>query len=470
MRMWNGTKMKSTFNKILVIAVWLGIWQAASMLTGLDLLLAGPVDVFWSLCTLLRTGGFYQVIGSSFTKITGGFMLAFVLACVLGVSSGKLRLLEKFLEPPVQLLKALPVTAFIILLLIWFGSGRVSVWVSGMVAFPVIYTAVLEGMHRRDPKLRELSQVFGIVGFKKLCCMDCPQMMPFLSAALKTSVGFCWKAGVSAEVIGLARNSIGEQMYFAKLYLMTADLFAWSLMVVMMSVLFERLFLFLFEKAADRTGRFFVSGRGRGRKALHSRRDYKAHGAGDAIRVSCVTKEFAGRRVLDTVSWTFARGGVYCLMGLSGTGKTTLLRLLMGLEEADAGTVSGTGSIAAVFQEDRLLEALNAVENVCLVLPPGQRDLALKALTGVLPKTSLDQPVRELSGGMRRRVALVRALLARSDTLLLDEPFTGLDAAAKAASMRLIQDYRAGRTLLLVTHDRADAAALGATICLLTTD
>lgn len=468
--MWNGTKMKSKFNKISVIAVWLGIWQAASMLTGLDLLLAGPVDVFWALCALIRTGGFYRVIGSSFAKITAGFMLAFVPACLLGVCSGKLRLLEKFLEPPVHLLKALPVTAFIILLLIWFGSGRASVWVSGMVAFPVIYTAVLEGMHRRDPKLRELSRVFGIGGLKRLCCIDWPQMMPFLSAALKTSVGFCWKAGVSAEVIGLARNSIGEQMYFAKLYLMTADLFAWSLIVVLLSVLFERLFLFLFEKLAVRAGRFFVSGRERGRKAVYSRRIEQAPEAGDAIRVSRVTKEFVGRRVLDTVSLTFARGGAYCLMGMSGTGKTTLLRLLMGLEKADAGTVSGMGSIAAVFQEDRLLEAFSAVENVCLVLPPGQRTLALKALTDVLPKTCLEQPVRELSGGMRRRVALVRALLARSDTLLLDEPFTGLDAAAKAASVRLIRAYRAGRTLLLVTHDRADAAALGATICLLTTD
>lgn len=262
MQMLKNTKMKSAFHKIIILAVWLCIWQTASLLTGLDLLLAGPVDVFRALCTMLRTAVFYGVIGSSFIKITSGFLTAFVLACILGLLSGHCHMLAQFLKPPVQLMKALPVTSFIILLLIWFGSANVAVWISGIVVFPVIYTAVLEGMLNRDLKLQEMAYVFGVRRFKKLRCIDLPQLTPFVVSGLRTSLGFCWKAGVSAEVIGLVRNSVGEQLYFAKLYLMTADLFAWSLVVVVVSFLFEQLFLYVLQKLSGWLARVSLLDRG----------------------------------------------------------------------------------------------------------------------------------------------------------------------------------------------------------------
>lgn len=253
--MLKSMKKKSIFEPFIIIAVWLLLWQIVSMQTGLDLLLAGPVDVFMALWKLVQTRTFYVAAGYSFLKITIGFLTAFGLACILGFLSGRFRLLEAFLRPPVQVMKALPAASFIILLLIWFGSANVAVWIAAIVVFPVIYTAVIEGMHQRDRRLLEMAAVFRIPEQRKLRCVVFPQLMPFLAAGLQSSLGLCWKAGVSAEVIGLVRGSIGEQLYFAKIYLLTADLFAWSLLVVLLSVLFEKVFLLLLQKLAAVLGR-----------------------------------------------------------------------------------------------------------------------------------------------------------------------------------------------------------------------
>lgn len=187
------------------------------------------------------------------------------------------------------------------------------------------------------------------------------------------------------------------------------------------------------------------------------------------VTVSHVSKAFQGQQVLSDVSFVFEEGQIYCLMGASGSGKTTFFRILMGLEKADSGKVSGIKRISAVFQEDCLLEYCNAVDNVCLVLEGhAARRQAAEKLQRLLPGDCIYKPVRELSGGMRRRVALARAMLAESELLILDEPFTGLDGASKEQAFQFIRDFKAGRTLLFSTHDRADAEALGATICLLT--
>lgn len=149
----------------------------------------------------------------------------------------------------------------------------------------------------------------------------------------------------------------------------------------------------------------------------------------------------------------------------SGWGKTTLLRILMGLERPTTGSVEGVGRVAAVFQEDRLCPQLNAVQNVTLVLP-GAENQYKEQITSEFQQlgmelAALQLPARRLSGGQKRRVALLRALWAPSDTLLLDEPFTGMDPAAVQASIALLRERVEGRPVLLATHDRAAIDALG---------
>ena len=181
------------------------------------------------------------------------------------------------------------------------------------------------------------------------------------------------------------------------------------------------------------------------------------------MKIQHLCKSFDGKMVLDHVSLTLESGGTACLMAPSGRGKTTLLRCIAGLEAPDSGQITDLPErIAYVFQEDRLCDGFSAVDNIRLVtgkaLGEGEirRHLEQLGLAG-----SLDQPVRELSGGMRRRVVISRAVCFGADLLLLDEPFKGLDDEARQQTADYILRHRGAAAILCVTHDREDAAALG---------
>lgn len=181
------------------------------------------------------------------------------------------------------------------------------------------------------------------------------------------------------------------------------------------------------------------------------------------ITVRDLTKSYGGREVLHGVSFT-AGDGVTCVMAPSGSGKTTLLRLILGLEAPEGGEVSVPAGcrFAAVFQEDRLLEGLDAMGNLRFVLGPGLKEPAARALLEQLGLGDVgEKPVGAYSGGMKRRLALARALLAPSDALVLDEPFTGLDGDNRLRALDCVRRAAADKPVLLVTHDPRDAEELG---------
>ena len=182
------------------------------------------------------------------------------------------------------------------------------------------------------------------------------------------------------------------------------------------------------------------------------------------IVIRGLSKAFDGKQVLRDFSAVLPAGQVTGLMAPSGAGKTTLLRILMGLETPDRGTIPGLQGLrlSAVFQEDRLCENLNLESNLRLVTPTLSRAAAEEALTAVGLTDCLHQPTRELSGGMRRRVTILRALLAEYDLLFLDEPFKGLDRETKEVVMADTRRRCDGRTVLFVTHDPTELEAMGA--------
>lgn len=182
-----------------------------------------------------------------------------------------------------------------------------------------------------------------------------------------------------------------------------------------------------------------------------------------SIVIENLCKSFGTHAVLQNFCWTVDRPMV--LMGASGCGKTTLLRILSGLETADSGTVTGVVTPAVVFQEDRLCPQLNAVQNVTLVLPGAENQYKEQIINGFqqlgMELAVLQLPARRLSGGQKRRVALLRALWAPSDTLLLDEPFTGMDPDTLQRAAALLRQRCAGKPVLLATHDESAIRALG---------
>ena len=181
------------------------------------------------------------------------------------------------------------------------------------------------------------------------------------------------------------------------------------------------------------------------------------------LEISHLTKHFGEKTLFEDLDLTLTAPAV--LWAPSGWGKTTLLRILMGLEMPTSGTVQGVGKVSAIFQEDRLCPQLTAVENVALVLP-GPMDQYKKQIEKDFQQLGLDDaalslPARKLSGGQKRRAALLRALWAESDTLLLDEPFTGMDPETMKKAAALLKARCQDRNVLLATHDREAIEALG---------
>ena len=181
------------------------------------------------------------------------------------------------------------------------------------------------------------------------------------------------------------------------------------------------------------------------------------------LKIQGISKRFGGREVLRNVTAAFPAGSVTCLLGPSGFGKTTLLRIIAGLEKPDEGRIDGVPArIGFVFQEDRLCEDFSAVSNVRLVTGKSvPKEEIIRHLAEIGLGDSLDKPVREYSGGMKRRVAIVRAVCYPADLLILDEPFKGLDEKLRLEVIGYIRKHTAGKTVICVTHEPDDAERLG---------
>ncbi|MDR1204929.1 MAG: ABC transporter ATP-binding protein [Peptococcaceae bacterium] len=181
------------------------------------------------------------------------------------------------------------------------------------------------------------------------------------------------------------------------------------------------------------------------------------------IVITGLNKAYGEQRVLEDFSVRFAFGQTTCLMGDSGLGKTTLFRIMMGLTPADSGSIEGMEGkkISAVFQEDRVLESFNAVANVRFAAAKGigRREIVAD-LEALGLGDSLYKPASQLSGGMRRRVVIARAILSRANVYFLDEPFQGLDAQSKQQTAGYIKDRAKGQTVLMVTHDPEEVALM----------
>ncbi|MDD6306445.1 MAG: ABC transporter ATP-binding protein [Clostridiales bacterium] len=183
------------------------------------------------------------------------------------------------------------------------------------------------------------------------------------------------------------------------------------------------------------------------------------------IVVKNLCKSYGEQKVLKDFSHVFREGKTTCIMGASGCGKTTLFRLFLGLEKPDGGEINGVpyGHLGVVFQEDRLCENLSAVSNLRLISKRKLNDVEIdEALLQVGLAEAKQKPVRKLSGGMRRRVAILRALFAEADCLFMDEPLKGLDEESKKRTVAYIREKAKGKTLLVITHDKEEAKLLGA--------
>lgn len=231
------------YRKLLIILFWIAVWHLASLLIRNAILIVGPFDVIRALIWLFPQAEFWRSVSASFYKISLGTFSAFVLAIILGSAASRLTVLREILEPLILLMKTVPVASFVILALIWVGSANLSVFTSFLVVFPAIYVSTIAGLNSADKKLLEVIRVFRVPGWKQLRMVYLPALMPYLLSSCRTTLGMSWKTGIAAEVIGVPSHSIGEKLYMAKIYLSTAELFAWTIVIIVVSALFEQVIL-----------------------------------------------------------------------------------------------------------------------------------------------------------------------------------------------------------------------------------
>lgn len=457
-------------SKIVTCLFWLAIWQAATWLTASKLLLPGPADAFAALGGLIRTKKFYMDIGWTAARCIIAMALSFAAGIPAAALSYKSDTARSILSLPVGFFKAVPVMAIIIYVILLAQSDWVAVIVCFFMCFPIVYTNILEGLDAMPSEYLEVGNVYGFSRLERAKYIYAPGLLPQMKAAIGLTAGLSWKAVVAAEVLSIPKYSLGYEMINAKYYLETANLFAYIFVIVVMSMAFEKVInsgLRHIEWKGYEGSK--LKRRSSDRNAKTEKLEAPCPAAVNTVTVEHLAKTFETKSVLDDVSLTFEDGKVTAIMGPSGQGKTTLARIIAGLEKADSGKVfigtleardgSRTGRTAFLFQEDRLLPWLNIYDNIAI----GGGDMErIKELAEQLEiGTELWKLPAELSGGQRHRAALARTFAADSPLMILDEPFRGLDDALKDRIIdRLWERVTTGKTVILITHSAEDAGTL----------
>lgn len=432
---------------VAVTAFWLAVWISAAALVAQPLILPGPGAVALALSRLACDTGTWAILVGSGARILGGLALAAACGGVLAGVSVHSRLVARLVAPVLSFIKATPVACVVVLLLIWLGSARVSIAAVFLMALPGVYFSLVEGLTQVNKPLEQMFRLHGVRGWRLFCAHTWREVLPFVLSCARAVIGMSWKAGVAAELIGMAVGTVGERIYQAKLLIETADLLAWTVLVVAASWACERVLVWLLRVSGPVAWRAAVRAHGHG---LRGRAGAASDGAAAELALA-VGDRAPWAPALDGLVLCVPAGGRTCVMGASGVGKSTLLALAAG----------ECAPCSMVFQDTRLVESASALDNVLVCAGTHMDASSAAALLRLLvPGVDVHACVAELSGGQRRRVEIVRALLCPGGAVILDEPFTGLDAAARDVAAKVVLDLLDDRTLLLATHDATDVQAL----------
>ncbi len=235
--------MAAKKDTLLVILFWVLVWQVLSIVVGAQLLLPSPLTTFTSLFNLLLKGDTYLAIGISTLKISLGFLLTMIAGAFFAYIAYKNIVFKKLISPLMMVAKAVPVTCFIILLLVWVSPRTLSIVICFMMGLPIFYANILAGIENTPTSLIEMAKVFKLNSYVKLRAIYIPSILPYFKTACALGLGLCFKAAIAAEILGLPDNSIGENLYNAKIFLDMPNLFAWTMIIIAISYLVEYFYL-----------------------------------------------------------------------------------------------------------------------------------------------------------------------------------------------------------------------------------
>ena len=436
--------LKKTLIFLGVFAFWILIWQLIYEKVGKDIIVPSPYNTWLRIKELMCTQEFWKITGSSVSRILRGYLCGVVLGVLLAVATYSSKILYALLKPIISIAKATPVASLTIIIIVWVTNQKVPLFIVGLMVFPIIWGNTYEGIKNTDRKLLDMAKSFSVSPLKRLFHIYIPSVYPYFIAGASISLGLAWKSGIAAEILGSTQNSMGQQINEAKLYIDSESKFAWTIVVIILSMIFEKLFVF----ALRRTSLHIPI------KAKAVQSGTQDEKVGGCVRASGISKAYKKNLVLKDVALQVESGQVLSLRGVSGAGKTTLLMILSGLLKKDSGEITKEGGISFLFQEDRLLPWLTVRENILFV--NNQADVQT-----LLELVSLDGTENmypdELSGGMKRRLAIARTLAGKGQVVLLDEPFTGLDEELREKTAERVFDYLQDRAVIIITHDSEES-------------
>ena len=235
----NRLKIKTIFKKISVLLFWILIWELIYILVGKDILIASPLNVFFRICELIKSCTFWNSVGFSVFRVLLGFILGVLVGTLLSFATCLSSIARDFLKPVLSIIRATPVASFIILALVWLKSSMMPVFISMLMVVPIVWSNITQGISNTDVKLLEMARIFKFSMISKLKKIYIPSVFLYFKAACTTALGLSWKAGIAAEVIGNTKKSIGGEIYRSKMYIETVDLFSFTIVVIILSVVLE---------------------------------------------------------------------------------------------------------------------------------------------------------------------------------------------------------------------------------------
>lgn len=247
--------VRSIIRKTFIILFWVGIWAIAAELIRTPLLLPSPVGVFMRIFSLMEISSFWKITFLSLMRIMFGILSAITIGLILAVLITNSSLLNELFSPILTVIKVTPVASFIILLLIWIGRDYVPAVVSALMVMPIICTNVSTGLRNIDRDILEMTAIYQVPKSTVFRRVTIPYVMPYFLSAVQTSIGIGWKAGIAAEVLTVPAFSIGKMIFESKMYMETTYLFAWTIVVIVISLLIEKGIV----KILNRTGRKYHS-------------------------------------------------------------------------------------------------------------------------------------------------------------------------------------------------------------------
>ncbi len=243
---------KNIFKKIISALAstcfWVGVWVVLALWVDKELFLPTPWAVLKTLGKLLPTAEFWIIVARSLLRVVLGYLPGVLLGVVGGVLTAKVKVLDVLFSPMLTVVRATPVTSFIMLTLVFLGRDTVPPFIVFLMVLPIVWANVAEGIKTVDPGLKEVCAVYGLSSKRRWEILYLPHCLPYFSAGALTSLGFAWKAGIAAEVLCTPKDSIGKMVYDAKVYLESSEVFAWTLVVVVLSLILEKLLKYFLER------------------------------------------------------------------------------------------------------------------------------------------------------------------------------------------------------------------------------